>query len=109
MVGDQTRPTTIPSSSSPTIFAPRSPWRAAPPSTSSIRASRPPWSRRSRRLVGADVRLSGGASVIQQYLHAGLVDELHVAVAPVLLGAGERLFDNLEGVPDGYECVEFVG
>jgi dihydrofolate reductase len=45
---------------------------------------------------------------VQQYLRAGLIDELHVAVVPVLLGAGERLFDHLDGGPDGYECVEFV-
>jgi dihydrofolate reductase len=58
---------------------------------------------------GKDVRLGGGASAIQQYLRAGLVDELHVAIVPVLLGGGERLFDRpLEG-PAGYECTEFVG
>ncbi len=45
---------------------------------------------------GADVRLGGGVSTIQQYLRKGLVDELHVVVVPLLLGAGERLFDNLE-------------
>src|SRR5215210_1095552 len=53
---------------------------------------------------GADVRLGGGAATIRQYLHAGLVDELHVAVVPILLGAGERLF---EGV-DVYDCVEYT-
>jgi dihydrofolate reductase len=57
---------------------------------------------------GADVRLGGGASVVQQYLRARLVDELHVVVVPVLLRSGERLFDNLDGGPQGYECVEFV-
>jgi dihydrofolate reductase len=57
---------------------------------------------------GQDVRLGGGVSTIQQYLRAGLVDELHVAIVPVLLGRGERLFDNLDGGPDGYHCVEFV-
>jgi dihydrofolate reductase len=45
---------------------------------------------------GKDVRLGGGASTVQQYLRAGLIDEMHVAVAPVLLGAGERLFDGLD-------------
>jgi dihydrofolate reductase len=58
---------------------------------------------------GADVRLGGGAATVQQYLRAGLVDELHVAVAPVLLGRGERLFDHLDGGPVWYECVEFIG
>ncbi len=57
---------------------------------------------------GNDVRLGGGASTIQQYLRAGLIDELHVAIVPVLLGGGERLFDHLDGGAAGYECVEFV-
>jgi dihydrofolate reductase len=57
---------------------------------------------------GNDVRLGGGVSTIQQYLRAGLIDDLHLAIVPVLLGRGERLFDNLDGGPDGYECVEFV-
>jgi dihydrofolate reductase len=57
---------------------------------------------------GGDVRLGGGASAIQQYLRAGLIDDLHLAIVPVLLGGGERVFDNLDGGPDGYECVEFV-
>jgi len=56
---------------------------------------------------GRDVRLGGGAATIQQYLRARLVDEMHLAIVPVLLGRGERLFDNLEGGPIGYECVEF--
>jgi dihydrofolate reductase len=57
---------------------------------------------------GADVRLGGGMSTVQQYLSAGLVDELHVVVVPILLGRGERLFDHLDRGPDGYECVELV-
>jgi dihydrofolate reductase len=55
-----------------------------------------------------DIRLGGGASTIQQYLRAGLVDDLHVGIVPVLLGAGERLFDGVPNVVDQYECVEFV-
>jgi dihydrofolate reductase len=58
--------------------------------------------------AGQDVRLGGGVSTIQQYLRAGLVDEMHVAIAPVLLGAGERLFDGLGDLP-GYECAEVAG
>jgi len=57
---------------------------------------------------GKDVRLGGGVSTIQQSLRAGLVDELHVAIVPVLLGGGERLFDQLDGAMDRYECVELV-
>jgi dihydrofolate reductase len=57
---------------------------------------------------GRDVRLGGGVSTLQQCLRAGLVDEMHLAIAPVLLGRGERLFDNLDGGPVGYECVELA-
>ena len=57
---------------------------------------------------GKDVAIGGGASTAQQYLRAGLVDELDVHVAPVLLGGGERLFDNLDGGPVGLEPVELV-
>jgi dihydrofolate reductase len=50
----------------------------------------------------------GGASTIQQYLRAGLIDELHIAISPVLLGAGERLFEGIDARALGYECVQFV-
>jgi len=55
-----------------------------------------------------DIRLGGGVATIQQYLRAGLVDDLHVAVVPILLGRGERLFDNLGDAVDGFECAELV-
>ena len=58
---------------------------------------------------GQDVRLAGGASTIQQYLRVGLVDEMHLAYAPILLGSGERLWDDLDQAPDGYEIADFVG
>ena len=57
---------------------------------------------------GQDVRLVGGPATVQQYLKAGLIDEMHIAIVPILLGAGERLFDHLDGGPFGYECVELV-
>jgi dihydrofolate reductase len=57
---------------------------------------------------GADVRVGGGVATIQQYLRAGLIDDMHLVIAPILLGGGERLFDHLDGGPDGYECVELV-
>ncbi len=44
---------------------------------------------------GQDVKLAGGAAVAQQYLAAGLVDEMQLNVAPILLGGGERLFENV--------------
>jgi dihydrofolate reductase len=52
---------------------------------------------------GADVRLGGGTATIQAYLRAGLVDTMHLAVIPILLGAGERLYDDVPAF-DGYEC-----
>ncbi len=57
---------------------------------------------------GKDVSLGGGARVAQQYLQAGLIDEMHLHVVPMILGAGSRLFDNLDGGPVGYECIDLV-
>jgi dihydrofolate reductase len=54
---------------------------------------------------GRDVRLGGGAATIRQYLRAGLVDELDLAIVPILLHGGERLLD---GGTAGYRCVEFT-
>jgi dihydrofolate reductase len=53
--------------------------------------------------AGADVQVTGGANVVQQYLAAGLVDEIALSVSPVLLGAGERLFANLGAPPPRLE------
>ncbi|MFS2004676.1 dihydrofolate reductase family protein [Duganella sp. CT11-25] len=58
---------------------------------------------------GMDVRIGGGANVIRQYLQEALIDELHIAISPVLLGSGERLFEGADLRALGYECVEFVG
>jgi dihydrofolate reductase len=57
---------------------------------------------------GQDVRIGGGASTVRQYLEAGLVDLLHVPIAPVLLGRGERLFEGLGDLPAGYEVSGIV-
>src|SRR5262245_12489133 len=57
---------------------------------------------------GRDIRLGGGVDTINQYLRAGLVDELHLAIAPVLLGSGEKLFAGIDMVALGYRCVEHV-
>lgn len=51
---------------------------------------------------GMDVRIGGGPTVVRDFLRAGLVDELHVAIAPILLGQGFRLWDDLRGLEDGY-------
>ena len=57
---------------------------------------------------GKDVRIGGGAATIRQYLREGLIDELHIAISPVLLGTGERLFDGIN-LPDlGYTCTQQV-
>ncbi|HEX2149438.1 MAG TPA: dihydrofolate reductase family protein [Actinomycetota bacterium] len=58
---------------------------------------------------GLDVQISGGASTIRQYLRSGLIDELHIAISPVLLGGGERLFEGVDLQALGYKCVQFVG
>jgi dihydrofolate reductase len=57
---------------------------------------------------GLDVRIGGGPNTIQQYLRAGLIDELHLAIAPVLLGKGERLFEGVDLRGLGYECIQFA-
>jgi len=54
--------------------------------------------------AGRDVRIGGGAMTIQQYLREGLIDELHIAIVPVLLGRGERLFEGVDLRTLGYEC-----
>ena len=55
-----------------------------------------------------DIRLGGGASTIRQYLEAGLVDEMHVAIAPVLLGSGEPLLAGIDLPALGYGVSEHV-
>ena len=57
---------------------------------------------------GRDVRLGGGVSTIRQYLRAGLIDELHLAIAPVLLGTGEHLLSGIDMRTLGYECAEHI-
>jgi len=57
---------------------------------------------------GKDVALAGGADVAQQFLRAGLVDEMQLHVAPVLLGGGTRLLDNLEGASLELDCVRVI-
>src|SRR5262249_19998753 len=58
--------------------------------------------------AGKDVRVGGGAATIRQYLRAGLIDELHLVLSPVLLGAGEDLLAGIDMRKLGYECTEHV-
>lgn len=55
---------------------------------------------------GKDVLIGGGVTTIRQYLRAGLVDELHLAIAPLLLGSGENLLAGIDTVGLGYRCSE---
>ena len=57
---------------------------------------------------GKDVRLGGGVATIRDYLHAGLIDEMHLAIAPVLLGSGEPLLDGIDLTRLGFTCSEHV-
>ena len=61
-----------------------------------------------RAAAGKDVSLAGGAQAAQQYLRAGLVDEMELNVVPVLLGSGERLFDNVGSDLHGLELVRTI-
>ncbi|MGZ4770738.1 MAG: dihydrofolate reductase family protein, partial [Ilumatobacteraceae bacterium] len=53
---------------------------------------------------GKDVRIGGGASTVRDFLKAGLVDHLHVAITPILLGRGINLWDDLRGFEDGRDA-----
>jgi dihydrofolate reductase len=57
---------------------------------------------------GLDVRVGGGVATVREYLLAGLIDELHLAVRPVLMGSGERLFNGIDMHALGYECARSV-
>ncbi|HUK29733.1 MAG TPA: dihydrofolate reductase family protein [Candidatus Acidoferrum sp.] len=57
---------------------------------------------------GMDVRLGGGVATIRQYLGAGLIDEMHLAMSPVLLGRGENLLEGIDATKLGYQCTEHV-
>ena len=58
---------------------------------------------------GRDVRIGGGVATIRQYVRAGLVDEMHLAIAPALLGSGEALLAGIDLPALGYECTEHIG
>ena len=58
--------------------------------------------------VGRDVRIGGGVSTVRQYLNAGLIDEMHLAIAPVLLGRGEALLAGIDLPALGFACTRHV-
>jgi len=57
---------------------------------------------------GKNIRLGGGVATIRQYLQAGLIDEIHLAVSPVVLGSGEQLLAGIDLLKLGYQCTEQV-
>jgi dihydrofolate reductase len=57
---------------------------------------------------GRDVRIGGGTATVRQYLTAGLIDDLHLALSPTLLGSGEALLSGIDLRALGYECTEHV-
>lgn len=57
---------------------------------------------------GKDIRLAGGVATIRQYLQAGLIDQLHLAIAPIMLGSGEHLLVGIDTVKLGYVLTEHV-
>jgi dihydrofolate reductase len=57
---------------------------------------------------GKDIRLGGGVATVRQYLSAALIDELHLVIAPVLLGKGEHLLTGIDTVSLGYQCTELA-
>jgi len=67
------------------------------------------WAEASAAAGGRDVRLGGGVSTVRQYLRAGLVDEMHLVIRPVLLGSGEPFWEGLDLPALGYECTRQVG
>jgi dihydrofolate reductase len=57
---------------------------------------------------GQDVRLGGGVATIRQYLRAGLIDDIHLAMSPVFLGSGESLLEGIDAPKLGYQCTEHI-
>jgi len=57
---------------------------------------------------GQDVRIGGGVATIKQYLQARLIDRMHLAISPIILGTGERLFSDIDLLNLGYKCTGHV-
>ena len=88
--------------------ASRSRWRATRPFISSRVESTNALRQAREAAHGRDIRIGGGANTIQQFLRRGLIDEMHIAISPVVLGGGERLFEGVDLRASGYECEQFV-
>lgn len=57
---------------------------------------------------GRDIRLGGGVATIREYLQEALIDEMHLAISPVLLGSGEHLLSGIDAPKLGYRCSEHI-
>ena len=57
---------------------------------------------------GKDIRVGGGVATIREYLKAGLIDDIHLAISPLLLGSGEHLLQGIDLKKLGYRCIEHV-
>jgi dihydrofolate reductase len=57
---------------------------------------------------GKDIRVGGGVATIREYLKAGLIDDMHLAISPLLLGSGEHLLQGIDLKKLGYRCIEHV-
>jgi dihydrofolate reductase len=58
--------------------------------------------------MGKDVRLGGGVATVQEYMRARLIDEMHLAIVPMVMGSGEQLFAGLDAAKLGFRCTEHV-
>lgn len=59
---------------------------------------------RAKALAGdRDIRIGGGTTTIREFLHADLIDYLHIAVVPIFLGRGELLWDGMEGIEERFD------
>ena len=108
LVGKHIRLITPTCSSSPTMRARRSTWTAARRFYFVTEGIQVALERATSAAKGKDVRLGGGVSAIRQYLQARLIDEMHVAISPVMLGNGEHLLGGIDTLALGYDCTQHV-
>jgi dihydrofolate reductase len=63
---------------------------------------------RAKAVAGDNIRIGGGPATVRAYLQAGLIDEMHIVMSPVLLGKGEPLFAGIDLKAIGFECADYV-